>query len=238
MSASFEGQAQIDPRAITPVSALDLGARTEFVRKTYSHLFAAIAGFVAIEFLLFQSGLAAPIAQAMLSVNWLFILGAYMVASWLASRYAHRARTLQAQYIGLSLFVVVEAFIFVPLLFIAQAFAPGAIQSAALVTMLAFTALTAIVWVTKKDFSFLSAFLKWGGVVALALIVGGSLFGFQLGTYFSVGMVGFAGAAILWDTSKILHHYPEDRYVSAALELFASVALMFWYVLRLFISRD
>lgn len=38
-------------------------------------------------------------------------------------------------------------------------------------------------------------------------------------------------------TSPALHRYPEDRHVAAALELFASVALMFWYVLRLFLSR-
>ena len=60
----------------------------------------------------------------------------------------------------------------------------------------------------------------------------------NIGTWFSVVMIAFAGAAILYDTSKIMHHYPEDRYVGAALELFASVALMFWYVLRLFMSRD
>ena len=64
------------------------------------------------------------------------------------------------------------------------------------------------------------------------------LFGWNLGTWLSVGMIVFAGAAILYDTSKILHHYEEDRYVAAALELFASVALMFWYVLQLFMSRD
>jgi FtsH-binding integral membrane protein len=50
-------------------------------------------------------------------------------------------------------------------------------------------------------------------------------------------MVALAGAAVLHDTSKVLHHFPEDRYVAAALELFASVALMFWYVLRLYLSR-
>jgi FtsH-binding integral membrane protein len=50
-------------------------------------------------------------------------------------------------------------------------------------------------------------------------------------------MVAFAGAAILYDTSNILHHYSEDRYVAAALELFASVALMLWYVVRLFMNR-
>ena len=91
---------------------------------------------------------------------------------------------------------------------------------------------------TRKDFSFLGSFLRFAGILALVLIACGVIFGFQLGTFFSVAMIGLAGAAILYDTSNVLHHYPEDRYVSAALSLFASVALMFWYVLRLFMSRD
>jgi FtsH-binding integral membrane protein len=95
-----------------------------------------------------------------------------------------------------------------------------------------------VAFVTRKDFSFLRGMLMWGGVVAMLAIVGGILFGFELGTWFSVAMIGFAGAAILYDTSNVLHHFPEDRYVGAALQLFASVALMFWYVLRLFMSRD
>ena len=78
----------------------------------------------------------------------------------------------------------------------------------------------------------------WAGIAAMLLIVASVIFGFQLGTIFSVAMVALAGAAILYSTSKILKTYPEDRYVSASLELFASVALMFWYVLRLFMSRD
>ena len=80
--------------------------------------------------------------------------------------------------------------------------------------------------------------LMWTGVLALVAIVGSVLFGFELGTWFSVAMIGFAGAAVLYDTSNILHHYPEDRYVGAALQLFASIVLMFWYVLRLLMSRD
>ncbi len=40
------------------------------------------------------------------------------------------------------------------------------------------------------------------------------------------------------DTSRIIHNFPEDRHVAAALELFASVALMFWYVIQIFLSRD
>ena len=83
------------------------------------------------------------------------------------------------------------------------------------------------------------ALLGWCGVVALTLIASGVIFGFELGTFFSVAMIALAGGAVLHDTSKVLHHLPEDRYVAASLELFASVALMFWYVLRLYLrSRD
>ena len=104
-------------------------------------------------------------------------------------------------------------------------------------TFFAFAALTLVVFLTRKDFSFLRGILMWGGIIGLLLIVAGAIFGFNLGTYFSVGMVALAGASILYDTSNVLHHYPEDRYVAAALELFASVALMLWYVLRLLMSR-
>jgi FtsH-binding integral membrane protein len=135
--------------------------------------------------------------------------------------------------------VVAEAVIFVPLLYMANAYAPGAIQSAASVTLLGFAGLTAIAFISRKDFSFLGSILQWAGLVALVLIIAGVVFGFQLGTFFTVGMIALAGGAILYDTSNILHHYSEDRYVGASLELFASVALLFWYVLSFFISsRD
>jgi FtsH-binding integral membrane protein len=160
-----------------------------------------------------------------------------MVVSWLARSAAHRAQSQAMQYAALAAYVVGQALIFVPLLWLADQFAPGAIASAAFVTALAFSGLTAVAFITRKDFSFLRGILFWAGIVALVLIVAGTIFGFQLGTYFSVAMVGIAGAAILYDTSNVLHHYPEDRYVAASLELFASVALMLWYVLRIFMSR-
>jgi FtsH-binding integral membrane protein len=140
--------------------------------------------------------------------------------------------------VALAGFVVAEAIIFVPLLYIAMLTQPAVIESAAGVTLLGTAGLTAVAFMTRKDFSFLRGLLMWGGMLALVAIAGGVLFGFELGTWFSVAMIGFAGAAVLYDTSNVLHHYPEDRYVGAALELFASIALMFWYVLRLFMSRD
>jgi FtsH-binding integral membrane protein len=221
----------------TPVIEMDGQSRGRFISRTYNHLFSSIVVFTLIEIALFTSGLAEPMAKAMLGVSWLFVLGGFVVVSWLARGIAHRAESRAVQYAALAGYVVAEAIIFVPLLWMANTYAPGAITSAAAITLVAFAALTMVVFWTRKDFSFLRGIVMWGGIVAFTLIIGGAIFGFNLGTYFSVAMVGLAGAAILYDTSNVLHHYPEDRYVAAALELFASVALMMWYVLRLLMSR-
>jgi len=210
--------------------------REKFIVRTYNHLFVAILAFAAIEVGLFYSGLAPLIAQAMLGTSWLLVLGGFVVLSWVASRVAHSSASLPKQYAALSAYVVGEAIIFVPLLYIAELYAPGAIRSAATVTMVGFAGLTGIAFWTRKDFSFLGGLIRWGGIMALVAIGAALIFSFELGTFFSVAMVGLAGAAILYSTSNVLKRFPEDRYVAAALELFSSVALMFWYVLRIFIG--
>ncbi|MEZ4700257.1 MAG: Bax inhibitor-1 family protein [Rhodothermales bacterium] len=221
----------------TPVAQVGVDERADFIMRTYVHLFAAMLGFALIEVALFKTGLAATIATAMLSVNWLLVLGGFMIVGWFASRTAMQAQSTASQYGALAAFVAAEAVLFVPMLYIADLTAPGVINSAAIVTLLGFAGLTAVAITTRKDFSFLGGILRWGFIVALVLIVAGVLFGFELGTFFSVGMVALAGGAVLYDTSNVLHHYPQDRHVAAALSLFASVALMFWYILRLFMSR-
>ena len=224
--------------SVVPVAALGVEPRSTFIWRTYGHVAMAILAFGAIEVYLFDSGMAAAIVPWMLGVNWLLILGAFMVVGWLASRTAHRVESMPMQYLALGGFVVAEAIIFLPLLYVAMLTEPTIIESAAGVTLLGVAGLTAVAVITRKDFSFLRGMLVWGGMLALVAIVAGVLFGLHLGTWFSVAMIGFAGAAVLYDTSNVLHHYPEDRYVAAALELFASMALMFWYVLQLFLSRD
>jgi len=225
--------------AARPVAELDISARATFILRTYAHLFGAIAAFTLIEAALFTSGMAAGIARAMLGTTWLLWLGLFMVVGHIATRTAHRSRSLATQYLALGGFVLAEALIFVPLLTIAEQYAPGTIAPAAAVTLGGFAGLTTIAFMTRKDFSFLGGVLKWGMLVALGAIVAALIFGFSLGTFFSVIMVALAGGYILYDTSQVMHHHPEERYVGASLELFASVALMFWYVLRLFIaSRD
>jgi FtsH-binding integral membrane protein len=211
--------------------------RSQFINRTYMHLLGAILLFAGVEYWIFSTPYAEQLAVLMLERSWLAVLGAFILVSWIASHVAHRVESRGAQYAALGAFVIAEAIIFVPMFFIAMVVAPETIEAAVLVTLGAFVALTAVAMISGRDFSFLRSFLMWGGLIALGTIVLGVAIGFHLGTYFSMAMIGFAGASILYDTSKILRDYPEDRYIAAALELFASVALMLWYVLRLFLSR-
>ncbi len=227
---------------LTPESigkpTLEQTDRSQFISRTYTHLLGAIFLFAALEFWVFQTPYAEQLALFMLQKSWLAVLGAFIVASWIASHVAHKVESKGAQYAALIGFVIAEAIIFIPMLYIALAVSPEIVEYAVAVTLGAFVVLTAIAMFSGRDFSFLKTFLMWGGVIALGTIVMGILIGFHLGTYFSMAMIGFAGASILYDTSKIMRDYPEDRYIAAALELFASIALMLWYVLRFFLSRD
>jgi FtsH-binding integral membrane protein len=114
----------------------------------------------------------------------------------------------------------------------------GVINQAAIVTLAMFGGLTAMVFLTNADFSFLRTAIVIGGFVALGLIVAGAIFGFNLGLWFSVGMVLIASASILYQTSQIRDQFNTSQYVGAALQIFGSVMLLFWYVLRIFMSRD
>jgi FtsH-binding integral membrane protein len=214
-------------------------ARAAFIRRTYQHLAMAILAFIGLEFVIFKTGMAEAMTRTMLGgkFSWLVVLGAFMIVSWVAEKWAHASVSRGAQYLGLGLYVVAEAIIFVPLLYIAVTFSsPDTIPIAAVITGLLFLGLTVTAFTTRKDFSFLGGILKVGGCVALGVIVCSIMFGFSLGIVFAGVMVAFASAAILYSTSRIIHDYNTDQHVAASLSLFASVALLFWYVLRILIS--
>jgi hypothetical protein len=212
--------------------------RAGFIRRTYSHLAMAVLAFIIIEWFLLQLPIAGAIAAAMTGgYSWLIVLAAFMGVSWLAERWANSDASPQKQYLGLGIFVVAEAVIFLPLLYIAANFASAdVIPTAGVITGFLFVGLTATVFVTRKDFSWMRSILAIGGFVALGVIAASIIFGFSLGIIFSAIMVLFASGAILYDTSQVLHHYRTDQHVAASLSLFASVALLFWYILRIVMS--
>lgn len=219
--------------------------RTTFIRRTYAHLAGAVAAFVLLEALIFTS-LSPATLENMLGWmvggwNWLIVLGAFMVVSWVANSWAVSATSLKTQYLGLGLYVLAEAVIFIPLLYVASRVGSHVIPAAGLMTAVVFTGLTAVVFFTGADFSWLGRYLWLAAIVALGVIVCGVVFqGFTLGVFFSAAMVALASGYILYDTSNVLHHYRTDQYVAASLALFASVALLFWYILRIVLafSRD
>jgi len=219
-----------------PAAQAQADTRAAFIRRTYLHLAGAVGTFVIIEMLLLRTALPELMLRFIQGsgYGWLMILGAFILAGWMARSLAASAASVQMQYLGLGLYVFAEAVIFVPILYLAAFYSsPEVLPNAALLTALLFAGLTAVAFTTRTDFSFLRGILTIGGFVGLGAIVGGVIFGFGLGLLFSVFMVGLASAAILYDTSKILHHYSPDQHVAASLALFASVALLFWYVLRI-----
>ena len=230
-------QKNMNPMA--PVSSLAVEDRAEFIWKCYAHVVGALLALVAIETYLFQSGAAKAIAEPMLDSPML-VLMAFIALSWGASHYAHRLKSITSQYAAFAVFVFAWSLMFVPLLSMAleRDTSGSIIESAAGLTVFGCVALIATVMITGKDFSFMRSVLVWGFFIALGLIGASFLFGWNLGTWFSVGMIGFAGVAVLYDTSNIMHHYPEDKYVAASMALFASIAMMFWYILRLIMNRD
>ncbi|MDV3349360.1 permease [Leptolyngbyaceae cyanobacterium CCMR0082] len=214
--------------------------RAEFIKRTYTHLAGAVGAFVVVEFLFFQLGIARFLANVFLGggrFGWLALLGGFALLGYLASNMAAKADDVNAQYTGLGLYVVGEAIIFAPLLYMAVAFSdPTVLPTAGIITLFLFGGLTAVAFTSGKDFAFLGGILKVGGMVALGLIVCSLLFGFSLGLFFSFFMVAFAAAAILYKTSNVMHRYSTNQHVAASLELFAAVMLLFWYVLRILMS--
>jgi hypothetical protein len=216
-------------------------SRSEFIWKCYAHVVGAIFALIAVEYYLFTSGAANAIAGAMMNSPMMVMIG-FIALSWGAGHVAHRLESTTAQYAAFALFVVLWAIMFVPILSYAIMYGQergiNIIEDAAMITAFGCAGLIATVMITRKDFSFLRGIMVWGFFIAIGLIVASLAFGFHLGTWFSVGMIGFAGAAVLYDTSNIMHHYPQDKYVAASMALFSSIAMMFFYILRLFMSRD
>lgn len=209
--------------------------RTAFYKQTYLHLGGAILAFVILESLLIMSGVAQAFTHLLAGNKWIWlvVLGLFMVVSYVADKWARTPMSREMQYAGLGLFVVAEAIVFMPLIYMALNFAPASVlPTAALMTFMLAAGITFTAFTTKKDFSFLAPALTIGGFIAMGLILGSIIFGFQLGIFFFAIMIIFAGAVMLYQTSQMIHEYHTEQYVAASLGLFSSVGLMFWYILQ------
>ncbi len=221
------------------VASAEPTERAAFIRKTYFHLAGAIFVWVALEAYLIQADWAIALAGKIMGFGPLVTLGAFILVSWIADRWARSDTSRGIQYAGLGLYVLLISIFFLPLLLFAVHYSsPDVIPNAATTTGFLFTALTATAFATRADFSFLRGVLMIGSIVAIGIIAAGAILGFSLGTWFAGGMVLLMAVSILYTTSQMIHEYRTDQYVAASLGLFSSVAMMFFYILRLFMSRD
>ena len=213
--------------------------RGDFYKKTYIHVAFAILAFTGVEAFLLNV-VPAELIFMMLGqkYSWLLILGVFWLGSFMATKWS-LSQSKSTQYLGLGLSVLLYSVIFLPMIYMAllQDGTGNLILQAATLTIAMFAGISAVAFTSKRDFSFLRNIITIGGFIALGLIVGGMIFGFNLGLWFSVGMVILASASILYETSKLKNTYGTQQYVGAALQLFASIMLLFWYILRILMSR-
>jgi hypothetical protein len=212
--------------------------RSTFIKRTYLHLGLAILAFAGVEALLISSGIAKSFVGVLAANKWMWfvVLALFMGVSYIADNWARTPMSREKQYMGLGLFIIAEAIVFMPLLYIAYNYAPNVIPQAGLMTLMLAGGITFTAFTTKKNFSFLGPILTIGGFVALGVVLASMLFGFNLGWVFAAIMVVFASASILYSTSQIIHEYHTDQYVAASLGLFSSVALLFYYLVQLLMS--
>jgi FtsH-binding integral membrane protein len=212
--------------------------KAEFYKKTYLHVALAILAFIGVETILLKT--VPPEVIGLMfqgKFTWLLIIGVFWLASLLANKWS-LSQSRSVQYMGLGFYILLEALIFMPMIYIAVVNVGGSIiYQAAMLTIAMFAGISFVAFTSKRDFSFLRNIIVIGGFISLGLIVGGMIFGFDLGLWFSVGMVILASATILYQTSKLKDSYTTDQYVGASLQLFASIMLLFWYILRILMSR-
>ena len=226
----------------TTAEQASVDERSRFIRNTYLHVIGAILAFAAIDAILITA-FGAQIAKFTGFVTqgymWLVFLGGFMAVSYIADKWAHSNTSRGMQYAGLGVYVLAQSILFLPLLYVASTFAdPTVIPSAGIMTLVVFGGLSAVVFLTKADFSFLRYALVVGGFAAMGLIVASFFLPISLGFWFSAAMIIYCAGSILYSTSNVLHHYNTNQHVAASLALFSSVALMLWYVIQLFMSFD
>ena len=245
------------------VATLGVSDRVTFLRKTYAHLGVSLIAFAALTggLMRFAPKLSWGFSSWALQGRgtWLAVMVLFMVVGWGAERLARSESSRSLQYAGLGLAVTAEAVLLQPMIWILMIkfgnpaemitstdgitpmLSPQAaaiLTQAVVITLAIFIGLTAVVFISKKDFSFMRGALAIGAFAVLGVILASMLFGFHLGALFSGAVILLMAGYILFQTSLVMAHFPPTGYVAASLMLFSTIATLFWYVLRLLMELN
>ncbi len=230
------------------VSEAPASDRVAFFKRTYLHVAGAFAAFGALLYYFFQSGLALSIMRGFGSVmgsmggfGILVVMLMFWGGTYVAQKLAENRASRQSQYLGLGLYVVLEALIFIPLIVMvglkthgnpSEVLVPACAVTAALVI-----GLTVAVFTMGIDFSFLRVAIVIGSFCALGVILVSIFTNSDLGNWFSIIMILLMATVILYQTQVIKDSCETDQHVLAAFILFSAFVTLLFYVIRLFAGR-
>lgn len=246
------------------VATLGVSDRVSFLRKTYAHLGVSLLIFAGVTAALFKFAPGFTWKMSTMfgtGIASMLILTAVLIFLMFgAERLAAHSTSRGLQYAGLGLGIALQTFMLLPLIWILMlkfsTFTPAEILAmraghmvpalngvaaeilvqAVVITLTIFVGLTAVVFITKKDFSFMRGALVIGSFALMGVGLASILFGFTLGALFSGFIVLLMAGWILYETSAIMKDYPPTAHVVAALALFVTVATLFRAILRILIS--
>jgi FtsH-binding integral membrane protein len=222
-----EGGAWSGLQAPTAAQAT-VAERMGFIRKVYALFFAAILfaiGGVVLGFVF------PPIMMAVASHPWItffVLMGGVLGAQ--AVRHVPGVNLL-----ALFGFTTLTGAIISPLMYIVGRDNPASILQAGLLTVGIFGGLTAYVFISKKDFSFLRGMVMTGLIVVFLaailnlFIVGSSALSFGIS---AAALLLFSGF-VLYDTSNIIRRYPTNEYIAGALDLYLDAFNIFLALIRI-----
>lgn len=215
---------------LRPVTAADVsvGERVEFIRKVYGLFFAATLFGVGGSLLGFMFP---PLMVAFASHPWIafFLMIGGVIA---AQAVRHRPGVNLVALFGFTTFT---GLVISPLLYVISRQNPASIFQAGALTIGIFGGLTAYVFVSDRDFSFMRGMLVVGLVIVIlgsllnVFMAGSSALGFGL----AVGALLLFSGFVLYDTSNIIRRYPTNEYISGALDLYLDAFNMFLALLRI-----
>jgi len=217
-----------------------------FYRKTYLTAGFSFLAWVFVIFGLFHSNIAQGLLDTMGNVSWLLVLGIFLATSFICGKLQFSDKT-GLQYLGLGIYIVAYAIIFLPIInFAVEHVCYGdwysAVDTVFMPALVAvgtiFAALTAMVFLTQKDFSFLKNFVVFGSFLAIGAIVIFSLTEMSMGSWFAIAMIVLMSGTILYETHKIKTEFNTTQYIGAGATLFASFMILLWYFIKLFIDRE
>jgi modulator of FtsH protease len=219
---------------VRPLTAAEVGVeeRVAFIRKVYALFFAGILFAVGGVWLGFTFP---PLMIAAAQHPWIMLIvmiGAVMGTQ--AVRHVPRVNL-----IALFGFTTLTGVIISPLLYIIGRSNPASIFQAGVLTVGIFGGLTAYVFISNRDFSFLRGMVTVGLIVVIlagllnVLFVGSIGLGFGLAVATLLLFAGF----VLYDTSNIIRRYPTNEYVSGALALYLDALNIFLALLRILNRR-